>query len=157
MHYFAYGTLLVEESMRSVCPSATNKDYMRLDGYEMAFGNCSKPGLAGCTLVPKTGAVTYGIQYELSEEDMAKLDNAAEVPDEQWVHLPITLVDKSGNEVPSSTYIIPGNPEKWAPTQKYVTPILKGLETCDFPAAYKDFLRELVDNAMKQSNPTTPE
>jgi gamma-glutamylcyclotransferase len=149
MYYFAYGTLLVEESMRSVCPSATNKGYMRLDGYEMAFGNCSKPGLAGCTLLPKKGAVTYGIQYELTDADMAKLDQAAEVPEEQWVHLPITVTDQNGNQHASSTYIIPGEFNEWAPTEKYVAPIFAGLETSDFPADYKDFMRGLMQSAMQ--------
>ena len=99
MHYFAYGTLLVENSMRAVCPSAKNVGYMRLEGYEMAFGNCAREGLAGCTLIKKDGAVTYGIQYELTDQDMAKMDAAAEVDTEQWVHMPITLIDKDGNEV----------------------------------------------------------
>ncbi|MCZ4271247.1 gamma-glutamylcyclotransferase family protein [Maritalea porphyrae] len=148
MHYFAYGTLLVEESMRGVCPSAKNVGYMRLDGYEMAFGNCSREGLAGCTLVAKEGAVTYGIQYELTDEDMAKMDDAAEVSTKQWVHTPITLIDASGNKVPSSTYIIPGELNEWAPTEKYVSPILKGLETADFPIDYKTFMNAMIDRVV---------
>jgi hypothetical protein len=148
MHYFAYGTLLVEESMRGVCPSAKNVGYMRLDGYEMAFGNCSREGLAGCTLVAKEGAVTYGIQFELTDEDMAKMDAAAEVDTEQWVHMPITLIDANGNEVPSSTYIIPGALDEWAPTPEYVSPILIGLETSDFPNDYKTFLRQKVETVV---------
>ncbi len=149
MHYFAYGTLLVEDSMKKVAPSARNVGYMRLDGYEMGFRKCSRPDLAGCTLEEKEGAVTYGIQFELSEEDMAKLDDAASVPDEQWVHMPIVLTDQEGNSVSSTTYVIPGNAEKWAPTQEYVAPIYRGLETCDFPKDYKDFLRTLLDREVQ--------
>lgn len=144
MHYFAYGTLLVEQSMQAVCPSAKNVGYMRLDGYEMAFGNCARVGLAGCTLLPKPGAVTYGIQYELTDEDMAKMDAAAEVDTKQWIHMPIVLTDSNGNKVPSSTYVIPGKIRFWSPTPKYVSPILKGLETSDFPEAYKKHLRGVI-------------
>ncbi len=148
MHYFAYGTLLVEDSMRGVCPSATNVGYMRLDGYEMAFGNCSREGLAGCTLIKKDGAVTYGIQYELTDEDMAKMDGAAEVDTRQWIHKPIVLTDDGGNLIPSSTYIIPGPLNVWKPTQKYVSPILTGLKTSNFPEKYKTFLRDMIDTVV---------
>lgn len=148
MHYFAYGTLLVEESMRGVCPSAKNVGYMRLDGYELAFGNCSREGLAGCTLVAKEGAVTYGIQYELTDEDMAKMDDAAEVSTKQWVHKSVTLTDANGNKVASSTYIIPGELNEWAPTPKYVSPILKGLDTSDFPNDYKVSLRNKIEEVV---------
>jgi len=148
MHYFAYGTLLVEDSMRGVCPSATNVGYMRLDGYEMAFGNCTREGLAGCTLIKKEGAVTYGIQYELTDEDMAKMDAAAEVDTEQWIHMPITLIDVNGSEVPSSTYIIPGPLDEWSPTRKYVKPIIQGLQTSDFPQQYKDRLTKYIDTVL---------
>ena len=150
MHYFAYGTLLVENSMRAVCPSAKNVGYMRLEGYEMAFGNCAREGLAGCTLIKKDGAVTYGIQYELTDQDMAKMDAAAEVDTEQWVHMPITLIDKDGNEVSSSTYVIPGELSPWRPTPQYVAPIYAGLETANFPKSYKDQLVASMD-AVKAS------
>lgn len=141
MHYFAYGTLLVEDSMRSVCPSATNAGYMRLEGYELSFGHCSIEGVAGCTLLAKEGAVTYGIQYALTDEDMAKMDGAAHIEEAQWVHVPVTLIDKDGNEVASSTYFIPGEYRAWAPTDAYVAPILKGLTECDFPEEYKELVR----------------
>lgn len=144
MHYFAYGTLLVEQSMRAVCPSAKNVGFMRLDGYELAFGHCNREGLAGCTLLEKEGAATYGIQYELTDEDMAKMDAAAEVDTRQWVHIPISVVDINGDTHQSSTYVIPGVFRHWPPTTKYVAPILTGLETSDFPESYKNQMRSLI-------------
>ncbi|SFI43253.1 gamma-glutamylcyclotransferase family protein [Aerobium aerolatum] len=149
MHYFAYGTLLVEDAMRSVCPSARNVGFMRLEGFELSFGKCSMDGVAGCTLLPKEGAVTYGIQYELTDEDMAKMDGAAHVEEAQWVHVPVTLVDAEGRSVPSSTYFIPGEFRPWAPTDAYVAPILKGLNECDFPEEYKTRAREIIATAQK--------
>lgn len=147
MHYFAYGTLLVEDSMRSVCPSARNVGYMRLEGFEMNFGHCSMDGVAGCTLIKRDGAVTYGIQYELTDEDMAKMDGAAHVEEAQWVHVPVTLIDKDGNKVQSSTYVIPGEYRPWAPTDAYVAPILQGLKECDFPEDYKARARAIIADA----------
>lgn len=147
MHYFAYGTLLVEESMRKVAPGARNVGYMRLDDYVMGFGNCSHPNTAGCMLLPKKGAVTYGIQYELSDESMAALDAAAHVAEEQWVHFPVTLVDENGKKVQSTTYTIPGEYKPWVPTDEYVAPILLGLTQCPFPEQYKHDLRAMIAQA----------
>lgn len=144
MHYFAYGTLLDEPAMRSVAEGAVNVGYMRLDGYEMGFGQCSQPGMAGCTLLPKEGAATYGIQYQLSDKAMAALDKAAHVDERQWVHLPITLTDENGVKHESSTYIIPGDYREWVPTTDYVAPILRGLTHCNFPEEYKHGLRAMI-------------
>ncbi|MCV2894966.1 gamma-glutamylcyclotransferase family protein [Lentibacter sp. XHP0401] len=144
MHYFAYGTLLVEENMRKVAPGARNVGYMRLEDYVLGFGKCSQPGVAGCMLVPKKGGVTYGIQYELSDGSMAALDAAAHVAEEQWVHVPVTLTDEAGNKVQSTTYTIPGSRRPWAPTDTYVAPILLGLTQCDFPEEYKHGLRAMI-------------
>lgn len=147
MHYFAYGTLLVEDSMRKLAPGVRNVGYMRLDDYVMGFGQCSQPGIAGCTLIPRKGAVTWGIQYRLSDEAMAALDKAAHVPEDQWAHLPVTLLDERGNQVPSTTYHIPGEYRPWVPTDAYVEPILLGLTQCPFPEEYKHEMRAMIARA----------
>ncbi|MCX7561292.1 gamma-glutamylcyclotransferase [Sulfitobacter sp. F26204] len=152
MHYFAYGTLLVEESMRKVAPGARNVGYMRLDDYVMGFGNCSNPNTAGCMLLPQKGAVTHGIQYELSDEAMAALDAAAHVAEEQWVHLPVTLEDENGKKVQSTTYTIPGAYKPWVPTDEYVAPILLGLTQCPFPEQYKHDLRAMIAKAQASAS-----
>ena len=147
MHYFAYGTLLVEDSMRSVAPGARNVGYMRLDDYVMGFGKCSQEGKAGCTLIPQKDGVTWGIQYELSDEAMAALDKAAHVPENQWAHFPVTLHDADGNAVKSTTYHIPSEHRPWAPTDAYVEPILLGLTQCPFPEDYKHEMRARIARA----------
>ena len=152
MHYFAYGTLLLEDSMKRVAPSAKNTGYMKLMGHRMGFGKCTQPDLAGCTLETDPDAVTWGIQFELSEEDMANLDKAAMVDKRQWVHFPIELIDSEGNTVKSSTYVIPDNPEGWIPTKDYVEPIFEGLKSCDFPQHYKDGLRTFLNNQLAGSS-----
>ncbi|NRA88438.1 MAG: gamma-glutamylcyclotransferase [Rhizobiales bacterium] len=147
MKYFGYGTLLALENMQKVAPSASVDGYMRLDGYELGFGHCSHEGTFGCTLIEKAGAVTYGVQFDMSDDDMATLDKAAHVPEQQWVHKSITLIDEAGNEVVSSTYHIPGEYKHWQPTDAYVAPIYAGLEICPFPDDYKAFLKKLIVTA----------
>ncbi len=147
MKYFAYGTLLTLEVMQSVAPSAKIEGYMRLDGYELGFGHCSHEGTHGCTLIEKSDGIVYGVQFDMSDEDMATLDKAAHVDEQQWVHKPVTLIDEAGNKVLSSTYHIPGAYKHWQPTDAYVAPIYAGLKVCPFPDDYKTFLKKLIVNA----------
>ena len=149
--YFAYGTLLDEAAMLGIAPSARSKGIYRLDGYRMEFGRCARPDATGCTLEADPAAVTYGILYELSEEDMDKLDGAAVAGAEMWVHLPVTLTDAQGRREEAVTYTIPGTPPQIAPSDDYVRPILKGLDTLSLPEAYVEDMKRIVEQAQNRA------
>lgn len=140
MNYFAYGTLLDVQGMQDFAPSAKPLGIMKLKGYRMGFGACLREGVTGCTLDVAPDEVMYGIQYELSKEDMDKLDDAA-VADDMWARKDITLIDEQGSEVQSVTYEIPGLTRIIAPSDDYVRPILKGLDDLDLP---DDYIRKMT-------------
>ncbi|HVL55277.1 MAG TPA: GNAT family N-acetyltransferase [Burkholderiaceae bacterium] len=135
-HYFAYGTLLDVDAMRAFAPSARPEGVLRLDGYEMAFGETRQPGKGGCFLRARPGAVTYGIHYALSDDDMARMDVASGVHDGLWVHQAIEARDPEGRAVSTVTYTIPGDPPPFRPGADYVGKILKGLSKLDVPRGY---------------------
>ncbi len=135
-YYFAYGTLLGEKAMRAFAPSARSVGVMRLDGYELAFGETHVPGTGGCWLKPADGAELYGVQYELSDEDMSRMDKASGIPEGLWVRMAVTLVDKNGNSIQSNTYTIPGSPPAFRPTEDYLGKVRAGLETMPLPSDY---------------------
>lgn len=144
-YYFAYGTLLGEKAMQDFAPSAISRGVMRLDGYELDFGETNTPGKGGCWLKPVEGGKVYGIQYEVSDEDMDRMDKASGIPDGLWVHKPVTLVDENGNEVESNTYTIPGTPPPYKPAPDYIGKIKAGLETMPLPADYARSLDERLN------------
>ncbi|WP_120633503.1 gamma-glutamylcyclotransferase family protein [Ruegeria sp. EL01] len=146
MNYFAYGTLLDVEGMQKYAPSAKPLGIMKLMGYRMGFGACGRDGVTGCTLDVAPDEVMYGIQYELSKEDMDKLDDAA-VADDMWARKDVTLIDEGGNEVQSVTYEIPGLTRIIAPSDDYVRPILKGLDELDLPKSYVLNMTRLIAQA----------
>lgn len=146
MNYFAYGTLLDVQGMQKFAPSAKPLGIMKLKGYRMGFGACKRDGVTGCTLDVAPDDVMYGIQYELSQEDMEKLDEAA-VSEDMWARKEITLIDGDGNEVPSVTYEIPGLTRMIAPSDDYVRPIFKGLEELDLPESYVVHMRQIIARA----------
>lgn len=138
MNYFGYGTLLDLETMLRTAPSARSLGVMRLEGYRLGFARCPDGKSSGCTLEPAPGAVTYGVQYELSDEDMARMDAGAISGDRLWQHKRVTLQDADGHRVESLTYVIAGTAPAVVPTGEYVRPILKGLNDLDFPGSYAE-------------------
>jgi cation transport regulator ChaC len=147
MHYFAYGTLLDIDYMRQFCPSARAVGVMRLDGYELGFARCADPSRGGCTLDAAPDGTVWGVQYELSDEDMAKLDEASGVPKGHWARKRVTVRDAAGNRVDTTTYVIPERSGPYAPSDSYVAPILKGAAAFDLPTRYIARLRQLVQAA----------
>ena len=151
MTYFAYGTLLDENAMRGIAPSVKSLGILRLKDYRMGFGQCARPGATGCMLEPDPGATMYGVLYDLSQEDMDKLDGAAVSGTEMRVHVPVTLIDDDGNEVSSVTYTIPGNPPQISPSDDYVRPILNGPSDLALPEPYVQHMKQLIKDAEERA------
>ncbi len=152
MFYFAYGTLLDIDVMKRIAPSVRSLGIMRLDGYRMGFAQCSRGDMTGCTLDEDPAEITYGVQYELSDAEMAGMDGAAVSGRDLWVHKPIKIIDKSGEQVDSLTYIIPGVPPAIAPSDDYVRPILKGLDDLEFPGGYVKKMKALIAAAQNSAD-----
>lgn len=75
MLYFAYGSNMDGMQMRERCPQSRFLCIGSLAGHALCFPRFSarrKGGVASIT--PRTGAVVWGIVYELSEVDLARLD-----------------------------------------------------------------------------------
>lgn len=149
MYYFAYGTLLDLDVMKRIAPSVRSHGIMRLDGYRMGFAQCPRGDMTGCTLDKDPDAVTYGVQYELSEAEMTAMDKGAVSGEDLWIHTPITLIDSSGDRVESMTYTIAGDAPSIAPSDEYVRPILKGLDDLAFPDDYVAGMKALIAEAQR--------
>ena len=146
-HYFAYGTLLTEPEMQALAPSARAVGIMRLDGYELGFGETHTAGTGGCLLKPVDGGRVFGVQYELSDDDMARMDEASGIPKELWVHLSVTVTDEDGNQVQTTTYTIPGSPPPFSPDESYFGKIRNGLRTLPLPPDYVARVEQIIADA----------
>lgn len=151
MQYFAYGTLLDSDYMRKFCPSATPVGVMSLDGYEMGFAACSDPSRSGCTLHPKAGAKTLGVLYEMSEKDMAKLEEISSIKEGLWASKAVKVRDNSGTTRDTVTFVVPNSSGPSSPTDDYVAPIYRGVEEFAFPADYVKRLRQIIESAQKKN------
>lgn len=147
MHYFAYGTLLDLPTMRKLAPSAKPVGIMRLDGFRLGFAMCGNGRDGGCTLHADSAAATHGMQYELTDEDMAAMDKAAGIDRSLWMRKAIKVIDSSGATIDTVTYVVPDGAPPFAPSDDYVRPILKGLAELDMDARYRATVAEIIARA----------
>jgi hypothetical protein len=125
MHYFAYSNLLDVDYMRRFCPTAEPVGVMRLDGYEL--------------------------RYRMSDEDMTRLDEASGVPNGDWARKQVTVHDRDGKAVETTTYVIPQPSGAHSPPDSYVAPMFKGAADFGLPESYVARLHGLVDAAKSVS------
>lgn len=75
MLYFAYGSNLDFDQMRSRCPSAQFVAIARLPGYRLAFTrNSPKRGCGVADVVEDPGQCVWGAVYYIAEVDLGRLD-----------------------------------------------------------------------------------
>jgi hypothetical protein len=144
MNYFAYANLMDIDTMRAAAPSAKVVTVACLKDYEFAFGACPDPSHHGARLAPVKGSETWGVQYELSEDDKAALDKLAGVAKGDWANKSVVLHTADGRLLNSTTYDIPHPSGPSGPPAHYVEPTLKGARVNQLPTAYIEKLERLL-------------
>lgn len=76
--YFAYGSNMLLERIRSRVPSARVLGTATLRGYQLRFNKLSKDGSGKANIVPATDprAAVHGVLYHLDDDDRPQLDKA---------------------------------------------------------------------------------
>ena len=144
MHYFAYANLMDIDTMRSVAPSAQAVAIACLRNYKFSFARCTDPTKSGATLLPVDGAETWGVQYEMSDADMAALDRSAGIAEGNWAHMAVVVHDQQGVPHQTTTYYIPNPSGTAGPPDHYVGPTLTGARKLSLPPAYLEGLTNLM-------------
>jgi gamma-glutamylcyclotransferase len=75
MLYFAYGSNLDPQQLHRRCPSARFVAVAKLPGHRLAFTRYAKDrGCGTCDGVPEPGQDIWGVVFEISEEDLGRMD-----------------------------------------------------------------------------------
>jgi gamma-glutamylcyclotransferase (GGCT)/AIG2-like uncharacterized protein YtfP len=143
MLYFAYCTLLDQTEMARFCPGAVAGDVGRISGWRVGFAAYSA-GRGGCQLHPEPGHDVYGLLYELSDAEMAGLDEISGVPQGFYRRIDVQVTPSSGRSIRAITYLIPDPVGPFAPPDDYVRPILVGARAVGLPEAYIAELDDIV-------------
>jgi len=126
MYYFAYASNLNRQQMRERCPECEPMFVATLPNYKLVFAGWSRQWRGGIASIKRFGGekVVGGV-YEVSEQDLRKLDRYERCPGD-YNRLKVTVFDEDGNLVEAVTYIKSGQLEETSPTKEYVAVIQQG-------------------------------
>lgn len=132
MYYFAYGSNMDEQQMRSKKVSFSSREKAILYGYKMSFSKRTTNGSGRATILPALQEdFVEGILYEINVKDITRLDKPERYP-VHYSRIEVSVSADSGQSVKAITYM--ANPEQ---IQEDLKPMQGYLETL---LTAKDFL-----------------
>lgn len=143
MLYFSYGSFLDSDNLILHAPNAKYMKRAVLLDFEVQFNYLSKTYNGGVTGVePATGKKARGVLYNVSPNEIEKLDIVEGVPTGIYYRETVTVVDEDGNEHRAETYrtTVPKGP--FTPTRQYLGLMIKGAREHGLDP---DYIKELED------------
>jgi hypothetical protein len=144
--YFGYGTLLGLTQMRRNYPSANVLGVAFYDQHELGFWRYADASDGGCTIVHKPDGILFGVLYDLSDTDMAKLLEVGGLA--EWYEArELDVVRVTGGRVRAITLRVDGNRGPWVPPADYAGLVTNGAVEANLPAEYQAKLNAIVSAA----------
>ena len=142
MLYFAFGSNMLPSRLQRRCPTASVKTPALAPGHRVAFDKLSEDSSGKANLITcHTGGSAIGIVYELSPDDVGKLD-AFEGPGyRRQDDFVVTCVD-TGGQLVTSTYVAEKRVPGLRPYDWYLALILAGLAQHGIDPSYARELRK---------------
>lgn len=126
MYYFAYASNLNKKRMTEYCPEARPVSIVTLHHYKLAFSGWSRKWRGGvATIQPFRGERVLGAIYEMTEEDMRRLDKYEDCP-ASYSRINVGVNDDFGRLIEAVTYIRTGRADEAAPSKEYLAVIQQG-------------------------------
>jgi gamma-glutamylcyclotransferase len=126
VYYFAYASNLNKKQMKERCPQAKPVSAVTLHHYKLAFSGWSRKWRGGvATIQPFRGEKVPGAIYEVSEEDMRRLDRYQDCP-ASCSRIKVGVNNDFGELIEAVTYVGTGRVEETRPSQEYLAVIQQG-------------------------------
>lgn len=139
--YFAYGSNMESRQMKVRCPDHKIRGVAQLANYTLAFTRWSRSWNSGTAdILPQRGAIVHGVVYELSLEDLKRLDKFANYP-QAYIRQDV-VVEVGGARLPVLTYIAVRN-GVFLPSKKYLDQMTEGACEHSLPEGYVECLRKI--------------
>ncbi len=144
MNYFAYGSFLDQETLRTHCPNARFLGRAWLPNFRLEFNFLSHTYGGGVTSVEfAPGEVVHGVLYDISPEEMAYLDTVEDVPQGHYYRQTVAVVDEKGRILQAEAYRTTHPAGPFTPTRRYLGLMLKGAREHGLDPAYIQALEDL--------------
>jgi len=149
--YFAYGSNMSGEQMRSRCPGANDPLNAVLDDHDWLL---NRRGVA--TLEPAPGREVHGVLWDVTADDLAALDRWEGVP--RYYRRSTMAVRTNAGSVDAEVYIDPvvdpiSDPEHWRPG--YLDVIRRGAAERALPEHWQRTLARWSQVPMLRAEPTS--
>ena len=126
MYYFAYASNLSKRQMAERAPGAKARFAATLPNYKIVFSGWSRAWRgATATLQGSHGDKVLGGVYEITEQDLCRLDKSEGYPTE-YTHLTVTVFPDTGRPVEAVTFIRPRQMDASKPSPEYLARIKEG-------------------------------
>lgn len=161
--YFAYGSNLLANRIHVNNPTAVRAGTGKLDNYRLDFIRFAKYWKGAiATIVPTTGEVVWGAIWEISMDDLPKLDRQEGVASGAYIPLSVDVILPDGKRKLCRTYQQTATPEKRVnltllpmerrPSWIYLKTIIKGAAESGLPHDYQQFLKNIAHNGYADEN-----
>lgn len=149
--YFAYGSNLDLDQMKSRCPSAEPAGIAQLLAHKLAFTRKSQSRQCGVAdVVPEDGQNVWGVLYHITQGDLARLDRSEGYrgPGKSNSYERKAIMVNCGccgtKQMSAHTYIAVREENPPPPNEKYLRLIIDGARHWKLPEAY---IKELEKRA----------
>lgn len=124
MYYFAYGTNLNRKQMLERCPGSKPKFIATLHNYKLIFVGWTRQWRGGVASIrPFRGEKVFGAIYEVSEEDLRRLDR---YEGSDYRRLNVIVNNEDGEPMEAITYTKTQQAEETKPSPEYLSIIQQG-------------------------------
>lgn len=131
MYYFAYGSNLNRKQMAERCPGNKPRLSVVLPNYKLIFTGWSRQWKGGtASIKPFKGEKVVGAVYEISENDLRKLDRFEDYPT-TYNRLNVIIWTDEGDSMEAVTYIKKEQSPETKPSLEYLAAIRQGYREWD--------------------------
>ena len=148
MYLLIYCEWLDSDLVKKSLPDAKLVGKVTLKEHKVAFSSFTEDGspemmYGGCHLEAAPGQTLYGVLYEISDDELAKLDKLTRVEQGRYIKKFPTVVDENGRSYKTVAHSIKNPKGKSRPTKDYMDHMIKGANEHGFPKHYIDLLEKL--------------
>ncbi len=143
MKYFAYGSNMSWEELRSWCPNAEFVTIARLPDHRLDFTRYSRRRRGGVAdVIPSKGDDVWGVVYDIPSDELPALDRKEGVPN-AYQRQDVSVIVQSEERAETLTYTVVQKVPTERPSQAYIDLILKGAREWKLPAEYVRKLEQI--------------
>ena len=137
MKYFAYGSNIDENRMQERCPKSRLVGKARLEGYKISFSRYSGKWNGGVAdIIEAENSHVWGILYEITEDDLARLDKFEGHPN-IYIRKKVIVIDDNDQEIEAFAYEVVDKKDYIPPSPKYLSMLKSGAYKYNFPKSYQ--------------------